>query len=119
MRISDWSSDVCSSDLIEIVETPVPLPLPGQLQPPPSVKPKAGPPTARVDAANRAATKEPISSGDINAVQVSHWTEGALHRLYAAHERDRKSVGTGKRVEVRVDPGGFRGLKNNKNTNIK
>src|SRR3546814_15972015 len=29
---------------IEIVETPVPLPLPGQLQPPPSVKPEAGPP---------------------------------------------------------------------------
>src|SRR3546814_7361350 len=84
MRISDWSSDVCSSDLIEIVETPVPLPLPGQLQPPPSVKPEAGPPTARVDAANRAATKEPSSSGYINAVQVYPWTEGALYRLYAA-----------------------------------
>src|SRR3546814_12756540 len=39
---------------IEIVETPVPLPLPGQLQPPPSVKPEACPPTARVAAANRA-----------------------------------------------------------------
>src|SRR3546814_2494084 len=32
---------------IEIVETPVLLPLPGQLQPPPSVKPEAGPPIAR------------------------------------------------------------------------
>src|SRR3546814_12297803 len=31
---------------IEIVETPVPLPLPGQLQPPPSVKPEDGHPTA-------------------------------------------------------------------------
>src|SRR3546814_24291 len=72
---------------IEIVETPVPLPLPGQLQPPPSVKPEAGPPTARVDAANRAATKEPSSSGYINAVQVYPWTEGALYRLYAAPER--------------------------------
>src|SRR3546814_1362230 len=87
MRISDWSSDVCSSDLIEIVETPVPLPLPGQLQPPPSVKPEAGPPTARVDAANRAGTKEPSSSGYINAVQVYPWTEGALYRRYAAPER--------------------------------
>lgn len=72
---------------IEIVETPVPLPLPGQLQPPPSVKKDAGPPTARVDAANRAATKEPSSSGYINAVQVYPWTEGALYRLYAAPER--------------------------------
>src|SRR3546814_6945960 len=58
VRISDWSSDVCSSDL-----------------------------TARVDAANRAATKEPSSSGYINAVQVYPWTEGALYRLYAAPER--------------------------------
>src|SRR3546814_16873169 len=49
MRISDWSSDVCSSDL--------------------------------------AATKEPSSSGYINAVQVYPWTEGALYRLYAAPER--------------------------------
>lgn len=72
---------------VEIVETPVPLPLPGQLQPPLSVKPEAGPPTARVDAANRAATKEPSSSGYINAVQVYPWTEGALYRLYAAPER--------------------------------
>ena len=72
---------------VEIVETPVPLPLPGQLQPPPSAKPEAGPPTARVDSANRAATKEPSTSGYINAVQVYPWTEGALYRLYAAPER--------------------------------
>src|SRR3546814_18990419 len=91
MRISDWSSDVCSSDLIEIVETPVPLPLPGQLQPPPSVKPEAGPPTARVDAANRAETKEPRSSGYINAGQVYLWNEGSLYRLYA--RSDERSVG--------------------------
>src|SRR3546814_6663585 len=32
---------------VEIVETPVPLPHPGQLQPPPSVKPETGPQTAR------------------------------------------------------------------------
>jgi type IV secretion system protein VirB9 len=44
-------------------------------------------PTARVEAANRAATKEPSTSGYINAVQVYPWTEGALYRLYAAPER--------------------------------
>jgi len=72
---------------VEIVERPVPLPLPGQLQPPPSVKPEAGPPTARVEAANRAATREPSSAGYVNAVQVYPWTDGALYRLYAAPEQ--------------------------------
>ena len=71
---------------VEIVERPVPLPLPGQLQPPPSVKPDTQPPTARVDAANRAATHEPSSAGYVNAVQVYPWTDGALYRLYAAPE---------------------------------
>lgn len=77
--------------LVEIVETAVPLPLPGQLQPDPasrpSVRPDNRPPTARVEAANRAATQEPSSAGYINAVQVYPWTEGALYRLYAAPER--------------------------------
>lgn len=72
---------------VEIVERPVPLPLPGQLQPPPSVKPEASPPTARVEAANRAATREPSSAGYVNAVQVYPWTDGALYRLYAAPEQ--------------------------------
>lgn len=72
---------------VEIVETPVPLPLPGQLLPPPSVRAEAGPPTARVEAANRAATREPSSAGYINAVQVYPWTDGALYRLYAAPEQ--------------------------------
>ncbi|HWL46088.1 MAG TPA: P-type conjugative transfer protein TrbG [Sphingomonadaceae bacterium] len=72
---------------VEIVERPVPLPLPGQLQPPPSVRRDARPPRARVDAANEAATREPSSAGYINAVQVYPWTEGALYRLYTAPER--------------------------------
>ena len=72
---------------VEIVLTPQPLPLPGQMLPPPSVKPDARPPTARVEAANRAATREPLSARYINAVQVYPWTEGALYRLYTAPER--------------------------------
>jgi P-type conjugative transfer protein TrbG len=51
------------------------------------VKPDVRAPTARVDAANRAATREPSSAGYINAVQVYPWTEGALYRLYTAPER--------------------------------
>lgn len=65
----------------------MPLPLPGQLLPPPSVRAEVGPPTARVEAANRAATREPSSAGYINAVQVYPWTDGALYRLYAAPEQ--------------------------------
>ncbi|AZS19924.1 P-type conjugative transfer protein TrbG [Caulobacter sp. FWC26] len=72
---------------VEIVEIPKPLLLPGQLLPPPTTRPEIGPPRARVDAANRAATREPSAAGYLNAVQVYPWTEGALYRLYAAPER--------------------------------
>lgn len=44
-------------------------------------------PTARVVAANRAAVREPSSTGYINAVQVYPYSEGVLYRLYAAPER--------------------------------
>lgn len=43
--------------------------------------------TARVDAANKVATREPSSVGFINAVQVYPYSEGVLYRLYAAPER--------------------------------
>jgi type IV secretion system protein VirB9 len=72
---------------VQIVAVPQPLPLPGQLQPPPSVKHDRRAPAARVAAANRAATQEPSASGYVNAVQVYPWTDGALYRLYAAPER--------------------------------
>jgi len=72
---------------VEIVTVPQPLPLPGQMVPPPSVAKEAGTPTARVETANRAATREPSSAGYINAMQVYPWTDGALYRLYAAPER--------------------------------
>jgi type IV secretion system protein TrbG len=73
---------------IEVVEVPTPLPLPGQLQPPPEpAKPDNRPPAARVDAANHAATHEPTRDGWIDAVQIYPYTPGALYRLYAAPEQ--------------------------------
>ena len=49
--------------------------------------PAAAQPTARVEAANRAATREPSAAGYLDAVQVYPYAEGALYRLYAAPER--------------------------------
>src|SRR3546814_20966583 len=59
MRISDWSSDVCSSDLS----------------------------IARVRTANREAIQEPQARAFVNAVQIYPFSDGALYRLYAAPER--------------------------------
>jgi type IV secretion system protein VirB9 len=73
---------------VEIIQVPTPLPLPGQLQPPPhAYKPDNRPPTERVDAANRVATREPSPDGWIDAVQIYPYTSGALYRLYAAPEQ--------------------------------
>ena len=57
--------------------------------PPPSASRRrsAGPPVSRVEAANRAAMREPNRDSYVNAVQVYAWAEGALYRLYTAPER--------------------------------
>jgi type IV secretion system protein TrbG len=55
---------------------------------PPATRRRAeGPPVARVEAANRAAVREPSRDSYVNAVQVYAWAEGALYRLYTAPER--------------------------------
>ena len=41
----------------------------------------------RIDAANRAAVREPERDAYLNAVQVYPWSEGAIYRLYTAPER--------------------------------
>jgi type IV secretion system protein VirB9 len=72
---------------IEIVAVPTPLPLAGQLQPPPSEpRPARQSPTTDVDAANRTSLQEPGAQGYINAIQVYPYAEGALYKLYAAPE---------------------------------
>lgn len=49
--------------------------------------PAAAQPAARVDAANKAALREPSRAGYLDAVQIYPYAEGALFRLYAAPER--------------------------------
>lgn len=64
----------------------IPAP-PPQLPPPAPSKPDTRPPTARVDAANKAALQEPTAHGYLNAVQVYQYNDGAIFRLYAAPEQ--------------------------------
>ena len=68
---------------VEIVETAIALPLPGQLKP---VEPAAGKkspktPTAAIKEGRAGAVVEPSSDGFVNAVQIYPYTEGALYRL--------------------------------------
>lgn len=73
---------------VKIVEVPKVLPLPGQLQPEPQdVAEDKQPPAARVEEANKDATREPTKHGYINAMQVYPYAQGALYRLFAAPER--------------------------------
>lgn len=66
------------------VAVPTPLPLPGQLKPPPHQPAEIGDPRARVAAANGAARIQPSRAGWINAVQVYPFSDGALYQVYAA-----------------------------------
>src|SRR3546814_6350935 len=78
MRISDWSSDVCSSYL-----------RPRPLHTPPAWTVARGgnaatTPAGRVENANAAARVEPRREGYYNAIQIYPWSEGALYQVYAA-----------------------------------
>lgn len=91
---------------VEIVELPLPLPLPGQLKPLPAGKttpPEATDPRTRVEQANDAARVQPSGAGYINAIQVYPFSDGALYQIYAAPgqitdialERGEQLVGSG------------------------
>jgi type IV secretion system protein TrbG len=71
---------------VEIVETAIPLPLPGQLKPldPETVEKPALSPEGAIEAGRAGAVIEPSPEGFLNAVQVYPYTEGALYRLYAS-----------------------------------
>jgi Conjugal transfer protein len=81
------------------VALPKLLPQSGQLKPIPAAKnalSEAADPHARVELANGAARVQPTRAGYINAIQVYHWSEGALYQLYAA---------PGEITDVALEPG--------------
>src|SRR3546814_11395053 len=98
MRISDWSSDVCSSDLIfEMI----------------------GRQRAEFRRQHRAFDIAQLLSMELDR----HFQRGGLFKqaadLRGRKAKDRKSVVEGKSVSVRVDLGGSRIIKKQKKTNTK
>src|SRR3546814_12434125 len=96
MRISDWSSDVCSSDLAD------------RLDPGPHARPPA-------DVAKRGMTEQRVVRRD-QQLGVGRLIEVPAVAVTLGLE-DRKSVVSGQSVSVRVDLGVRRIIKKNINNN--
>src|SRR3546814_20580672 len=116
MRISDWSSDVCSSDL------PAPRAFDLLLLDAPY---GTGAGSVALDKLTRLGWVGPeswvsIATAEKEAVEIAGFEIDAERRVGKARlpllrrVQDRKSVVQGKRVSVRVDFGGARIIKNNK-----
>src|SRR3546814_13138574 len=101
MRISDWSSDVCSSDL------PIELPL-GWL--------RKEPPIFFRGARGPIGKKTGEARHDTPLADIADHRRGLARRRRGAGRKseDRKSVVKGKSVSVRVDLGGRRIIKKTK-----
>src|SRR3546814_19991785 len=87
MRISDWSSDVCSSDLIG--DGPHPASGAGDF-----------------GGVGIASHRVSVAYGDRTAVDGARRARCLLGAAERRRRRDRTSVVQGKSVSVRVDPGG-------------
>src|SRR3546814_16705381 len=118
MRISDWSSDVCSSDLLRNDNGPVffsrslPRPPTEEIQRKISGNAKASD--------QDQATKPPHRLKPASYHRASSFPRRRKSLFHPKFQiRDRKSVVSGKSVSVRVDLGGRRIIKkkNNKKTN--
>src|SRR3546814_16089131 len=107
MRISDWSSDVCSSDLFNLDGD---SPGSGDGRPRRLRAEDLGRP--------RAASQQDLVGGKMLPVVQRHAPDRSILnpglRSATDPERDRKRVGSGKSVSVRVNLGGSRIIKKKK-----
>src|SRR3546814_12616849 len=100
LRISDWSSDVCSSDLIEIILTTGGTGFSPRDNTPEAVKPLL---RREMDGFSIAFHQKSLASVGVASMQS---------RAFAGQAgEDRKSVDEGKSVYVRVELGGRRFIK--------
>src|SRR3546814_17579877 len=111
MRISDWSSDVCSSDLVAVRGAG-----PGRSRPGADRLARRGPGLGSHPGARRRAGHGATAHGIAGVRGPTGGRDRAARRRRGAGSRDRKSVVEGKRVAVRVDLGGRRSLKKKKKT---
>src|SRR3546814_16338979 len=114
MRISDWSSDVCSSDLlgadaagIERWQRAVEKLLRGSPDlSVPLVEP--GPESSGEAAEQPSHDAVEVRGGEPVPGPAESAPPAGPRQLLPGSQPDRKRVGEGKRVDVRVDPGGGR-----------
>src|SRR3546814_16939491 len=101
MRISDWSSDVCSSDLVDAATNLLLM-------------------TVHVDFIDEGGQTLPYDPVEHAWLPVRedagtlYWETAAAGRDWTVRHTDRKSDGSGKSLSVRVDLGGRRNVKKKK-----
>src|SRR3546814_12869021 len=113
MRISDWSSDVCSSDLALLLDA---ILTPGGVNPAFLQAIGDGGPYGTGWPAPR------IATGPVRIIKADIVGNGHVRAIVSGDDGrslktvDRKRVVSGNSGSVRVDPGGRRLIKNKKNT---
>src|SRR3546814_21010009 len=111
MRISDWSSDVCSSDLSEHSgDARTPEEHQGAKVSHISAKARRVSVSYHPEA-DRAVSDTKATASAISFSRAAMGTREKLYASTACPSRDRKSVGSGKSGSVRVDLGGGRNIK--------
>src|SRR3546814_14088395 len=113
MRISDWSSDVCSSDLLS-----------GTTVYPLAAVQSASDPTRialaySLPAGAGSIVQVELADSEVNGGKLAGFLQFRRESMDAAQDQDRKSVVSGKSVSVRVDLGGSGLLKKKKRNNTK
>src|SRR3546814_18640426 len=127
MRISDWSSDVCSSDLYDPEPAIVAAPATAETQP--AAQPWITPayaPREQVDAPRTTPAFAAAPSGSMGRHEATALAGptpdppfAPLSTRIKSARLDRKSVVSGKSLSVRLTPGGRRNIKKQKNKKVK
>src|SRR3546814_19422820 len=112
MRISDWSSDVCSSDLI--LKHSDQTPLCAELLYRAFTESGLPPGVFQFVHATHDTVARIMRAPEINYVSFTGSVFGGTAVEQACAGRERKSVGSGKRVAVSVGPGEGRRIKKKK-----